>query len=88
MTKNLLRIAALVPLGLLARALYLVLSSPAEPAFNAPDKAAVVAHLDHLFLAAAYSITWAIQLGYLVWLGFKWQAQKQNAAYSGRSTSL
>jgi hypothetical protein len=85
MTKNLLRVAALIPLGLLAWAFYLVLSSPPEPAFNAPDKAAVVDQLNHIFLSAAYSITWAIQLGYLVWLGFKWQAQKQNAAHPRRS---
>lgn len=84
MTKNLLRLAALVPLGLFAWACYLVLSSPPEPAFNAPDKAAVVAHLNHLFLMTAFSITWAIQLGYLVRLGFKWQAQKQAAAHPGR----
>ncbi len=85
MTKNLLRVAALVPLGLLAWASYLVLFSPPEPAFNAPDKAAVIAHLDQLFLTAAYCMAWAIQLGYLVWLGFKWQAQKQSAVCRARS---
>jgi hypothetical protein len=84
MTKNLLRLAALVPLGLFALALYLVLSGPPQPAFNNPHKAAIVAHLDHLFRMAAYAITWAIQLGYLVWLGFKWQAQKQSAARGWR----
>jgi hypothetical protein len=85
MTKNLLRLAALVPLALFVRALYLVLSSPPEPAFNAPDKAIVIAHLNHLFRMAAYSITWAIQLGYLVWVGFKSQAQKQSTIRSSRS---
>ena len=80
MTKNLLRIAALVPIGLFIRVLYLVVLAPPEPAFNAPDKVAVIAHLAHRFLLAAYSITWAIQLGYLVWLGFRWQAQKEIAA--------
>lgn len=84
MTKNLLRIAALVPLGLLIRAFSLIVFSPPEPAFNAPDKAAVVAHLNHLFLGAAYSITWAIQLGFLVWMGFRWQAQKETAARQAR----
>jgi threonine/homoserine/homoserine lactone efflux protein len=36
--------------------------------------------LDHQFVAAAYTITWLVQLGYLAWLGFKWRAQKRDAA--------
>jgi hypothetical protein len=36
--------------------------------------------LDHQFLVAAYAITWAIQLGYVAWLAFKWRAQKRDAA--------
>jgi hypothetical protein len=36
--------------------------------------------LDHQFTVAAYVVTWAIQLGYLAWLGLKWQAQKREAA--------
>jgi hypothetical protein len=39
----------------------------------------------HHFLMAAYAVTWAIQLGYLSWLGFKWRAQKRAAA-DGRRT--
>jgi CcmD family protein len=35
--------------------------------------------LDHQFLVAAYAVTWILQLGYLVWLGAKWQAQKRAA---------
>jgi len=35
--------------------------------------------LDHHFTVAAYAITWAIQLGYLVRLGLKWWAQKRSA---------
>jgi hypothetical protein len=35
--------------------------------------------LDHQFRVAAYVITWVIQLGYLGWLGLKWQAQKRAA---------
>jgi hypothetical protein len=35
--------------------------------------------LDHQFLVAAYTITWAIQLGYLAWLGLRWRAQKHEA---------
>jgi hypothetical protein len=40
--------------------------------------------LDHQFLIAAYSVTWAIQLGYLAWLGLRWRAQKREAARSWR----
>jgi threonine/homoserine/homoserine lactone efflux protein len=35
--------------------------------------------LDHQFLVAAYAITWALQLGYLAWLGLKWRSEKRNA---------
>ena len=38
------------------------------------DQAAI---LDHEFRVAAYVITWAIQLGYLGWLGLKWRAIKR-----------
>jgi threonine/homoserine/homoserine lactone efflux protein len=36
--------------------------------------------IDHQFVVAAYTVTWAIQLGYLAWLGLKWRAEKRNAA--------
>ena len=42
--------------------------------------------LDHQFVIAAYAITWAIQLGYLAWLGLKWSAQQRNARPKGRAT--
>jgi hypothetical protein len=35
--------------------------------------------LDHEFVVAAYIVTWAIQLGYLAWLGLKWRAQRREA---------
>jgi hypothetical protein len=35
--------------------------------------------LDHQFVAAAYAVAWAIQLGYLAWLGMKWRRTKRNA---------
>jgi hypothetical protein len=41
--------------------------------------------LDHQFTVAAYALTWAIQLGYLAWLGLRWRAQKRNAARSARN---
>jgi len=36
--------------------------------------------LDHEFVAAAFAITWVVQLGYVAWLGLKWRAQKRDAA--------
>jgi hypothetical protein len=41
------------------------------------------AAIDHQFTVAAYIITWTLQLGYLVWLLFKWRAQKQEDARLG-----
>ena len=35
--------------------------------------------IDHQFVVAAYTVTWAIQLGYLAWLGLKWRAEKRDA---------
>jgi hypothetical protein len=35
--------------------------------------------IDHQFVVAAYTVTWAIQLGYLAWLGLKWRSEKRNA---------
>ena len=40
--------------------------------------------LDHQFTVAAYVLTWAIQLGYLAWLGLRWRAQKRLAAHLAR----
>jgi hypothetical protein len=45
------------------------------------DQAAI---LDHQFRIAAYAVTWVIQLGYLAWLGLRWQAQKRDAARLSR----
>jgi CcmD family protein len=42
--------------------------------------------LDHQFVVAAYAVTWIIQLGYVVWLGMKWRAQKRNAARKSGGT--
>ena len=41
--------------------------------------------LDHQFVVAAYVITWAIQLGYVAWLGLKWRAQRRDSARSSRN---
>lgn len=65
------RIFAIIPVALFLVAAYCLLSAPPEPSFAAPDKAAVIARLNHLYSVAAFAITWAIQLGYLAWLGLK-----------------
>lgn len=79
MKKLFFQLLALVAIGLFGWAAYLVLSAPPEPAFGAANHNAVIARLDHMFRVAAYVLTWAIQLGYVAWLGLKWQAQKQDA---------
>ena len=33
--------------------------------------------LDHQFTVAAYIATWVIQLGYLIFVGLKWRAEKR-----------
>ena len=75
--KTLIRIFAIVPAALILYAAWCVLvAAPPEPAFNAPDKAQVIAQLNHLYTVAAYAIVWGIQLGYVAWLGLRSIAQK------------
>jgi len=83
--KALIKIFAIIPIALFLIAAYSIFFAPHEPAFNAPDKAAVVARLNHLYTVAAYSIVWAIQLGYVAYLGLKNSAQKQEAVRASRS---
>ena len=77
---------AAVPIAMLGWALYLILSAPAEPPFgwrmhmSEAQHDAIVGVLDHLYRRAAYAIVWAVQLGYLAWLGVKWQSQKRKSA--------
>ena len=40
--------------------------------------------LDHQFVVAAYTVTWVIQLGYLAFLGLKWQNEKRKAERKSR----
>jgi hypothetical protein len=35
----------------------------------------MVAPIDHAYRVAAYIVTWALQLGYLAYVGLKWSAQ-------------
>jgi hypothetical protein len=50
------------------------------------DHDALVALLDHQYLVAAYAVTWAIQLGYVAWLGLRWRTQKHDPARSSRNS--
>ncbi|MGD0294006.1 MAG: hypothetical protein ABSB30_09145 [Terracidiphilus sp.] len=75
-----------LPIALLGWACSLILFAPPEPPIDwmhymsVADHAALVALIDHQYLIAAYAVTWAIQLGYLAWLGLRWQTQKCAAA--------
>lgn len=72
MKKIFFQLVGVAALVLFIRAAYLVLTAPPNTSFGATNHDAVVAHLDHLFRQAAYTIAWAIQLGYLAWVGRKW----------------
>ena len=80
-----------LPIALLGWACFLVLFAPPEPPFDwmnsmsVGDHNALVALIDHQYTVAAYVITWAIQLGYLAWLGLKWRNQKRDAARHARN---
>lgn len=82
---------AIIPIALIGWACYLIASAPPQPNWDwdkhmsSVDHDALVAILNRSFRIAAYAITWAIQLGYLAWLGFKWRAQKRDATRTGRS---
>ena len=71
-----------VPLALLVWTFHLILSAPPADWNQSltPAQLDVAAALrDHLYMRAAYTVTWAIQLGYLAWVGMKWRTQKQEA---------
>jgi threonine/homoserine/homoserine lactone efflux protein len=87
MKKLALGLIVAVPLALLAWTAHLILSAPPADWTQNPTAAqldAAAAMRDHLYMQAAYTITWAIQLGYLAWLGIKWRAQKHEAERAGR----
>ncbi|MDR3752969.1 MAG: hypothetical protein P4K93_04915 [Terracidiphilus sp.] len=86
MKKLALALIVAVPLALLAWTAYLILSAPSYDwnANASPAQLDAAAALrDHLYRQAAYTITWAIQLGYLAWLAIKWSAQKRDAERVG-----
>lgn len=74
------------PIALFGWALALVLTAPPEPAFDwrqqmsAAQHDTIVATINHLYTRAAYIVTWAIQTGYLAWMGLRWQKAKQQSA--------
>lgn len=35
--------------------------------------------MGHSYMVAAFCITWAVQLGYVLWMLVKWQRQKRNS---------
>ena len=79
MKKLALGLFALIPIALFGWTCYLIASAPPQPNWDwdkqmsAVDHDALVAILNRSFRVAAYAITWAIQLGYLAWLGRKWR---------------
>ncbi len=72
MKKLFFRLLAVVSSALFAWAIYLVVTGPAVPLTPVEAHDAAVARLNHLYTVAAYAITWAIQIGYVAWLGLKW----------------
>lgn len=40
--------------------------------------------LDHQFVIAAYTLTWAIQLGYVAYVALKWRAERRKAREGDR----
>lgn len=76
------RIAAIVPIALLGWAIYTLLTAPPEPPgdwrlhMTQEQHDLMVAPIDHAYRMAAYTVTWAIQLGYLAYMGMKWAGQE------------
>ena len=81
MKKTHARIAALVPIALFAWAIFTLATAPAEPAgdwrlhLTQQQHDLMVAPIDHAYRVTAYILTWAIQFGYLAYVGIKWSAQ-------------
>lgn len=81
MRKFVFGVIAAAALAMLGWAMTCIFIAPAEPAFDwqqhmsGAEHDALVARIDHLYRVAAYSVTWAIQLGYLAWVGLKWRKQ-------------
>ena len=91
MKKLAISLFTIIPIALIGWTCYLIASAPLQPNWDwdkhmsVVDHDALVAILNRSFRVAAYAITWAIQLGYLAWLGLKWRAQKRDARRTGRN---
>jgi hypothetical protein len=87
--KNIALALAVVPLALFVWAALSLLTAPPEPPgdwrlhMTQEQHDLMVAPIDHAYRVAAYVVTWAIQLGYLAWIGIKWSTQTQNESRSG-----
>jgi len=82
-------VIVVIPSALAAWAFYLMITAPPSLPMGVrlshPDLfEAEKAIADRAFLKAAYAMTWAVQLGYLAWLGLKWRAQKRDSTRSDR----
>ena len=84
MKKPLIALVFVVPAALFVWTAYLIFSAPTVDwnGTNAQIEA-TIALRHHLYLHAAYTITWAIQLAYLAWLAMKWRAQKREIERAG-----
>lgn len=86
------RIAAVIPIALLAWAIYTLLSAPPEPPgdwrlhMTQAQHDLAVAPIDHAYRVAAYTVTWAIQMGFLAWMGLKWTAQTRDGSEDAHGT--
>ena len=90
MKKTAARIATVVPIGLLAWAVFTLLTAPPEPPgdwrlhMTQGQHDLMIAPIDHAYRVAAYIVTWTIQLGYLAYMGLKWTAHKREAGGNQR----
>ncbi|HKF50068.1 MAG TPA: hypothetical protein VKB38_22075 [Terracidiphilus sp.] len=81
MKKTLTTLLALASAALAAGAIYSMVSAPAEPSpdwrmhITNQQHALLIVPIDHAYRVSAYLITWAIQLGYVAWLAYRWKTQ-------------
>lgn len=82
MKKTAARIAALVPIALLAWAIFTLFAAPPEPPgdwrlhMTQEQHDLMIAPIDHAYRVAAYIVTWALQTGFLAWMALRWSSRK------------
>lgn len=90
MKKTAARIAALIPVALLAWAIFTLLTAPLEPPadwrlhMTQEQHDLLIAPIDHAYRVAAYIVVWAIQTGFLAWMALKWTSQKPDGEGNAR----